>query len=118
MAGAACRSPAPGKPSVAQAKHAVPAASLLPSTATGEGPFALQAGRFANAAAADAWAARVQHEGFSTTVGPVVDGSGTTWWVVAVGRFSSLAEARALRVRLGTLGEVSSWPLIVLPAEW
>jgi cell division protein FtsN len=95
----------------------VPMASiLLPASPPATGTYALQAGQFASQQAAQQLAASISGQGVSSTVVLTTDDTGTSWAVVALGNFTSPAEALSQRTDLANkLGLPQYLAPIVLP---
>jgi septal ring-binding cell division protein DamX len=114
---AAAVTPVDGQVPAGQA--AVPLETLaVPVPAPAARAYALQAAQFASAGAADALVAGIRRQGMPSPAAiKAVDQGGRFWYVVAIGPYATLDEARAARaaaaLRLQLPGAL---PAIVLPA--
>ena len=89
---------------------------LLRSPLPAKAQYALQAGMFSDAAAANGLNARLTKLGYPSQIIAVVDTDRQTWQVVAAGSFGSLNDTDAARIRLEqTLGLAQPPSTIVLP---
>jgi len=111
---AAASAPAAGKP------DPIPAGSLqLPVPLPEKGLYAVQLGQFTDPARADDVAARARASSLPVDkVLEVVDQGGMRWFVVPVGPFVTLDEARSARAGVAQAMQLGDdLPLILLPAE-
>jgi cell division protein FtsN len=91
---------------------------LLPAPLPVKGKFAIQAGQFADADAADELKREAADLGVKAAVVPVVDTNGQHWFVVAAGSFDSLDDARVACWPISRdLGKSNPLPLMLLPPE-
>lgn len=89
---------------------------LLRSPLPAKAQYALQAGMFSDAAAANGLNARLTKLGYPSQIIAVVDTDQQTWQVVAAGSFGSLNDADAARIRLAQALNLAQPPsTIVLP---
>lgn len=89
---------------------------LLRSPLPAKAKYALQAGMFSDAAAANGLNARLTKLGYPSQVIAVVDTDQQTWQVVTAGSFDNLDDADAARSRLAqALGLAQPPSTIVLP---
>lgn len=109
----------PATPSVEKNKPTPFKDLLLPPAPPPEkGPYALQAGQFANTEAGDNLSKRIKDLGLPTVVIATVDSHGQKWSVVSAGAFNSADDARAAQASIaGKLGLTGPLPVIVLPAK-
>lgn len=79
--------------------------------------FALQAGQFVGADTAEALAAAIRQQGMpSAPVIKALDGDGKFWYIVPIGPFATLDEARAARATAALkLQLIGALPAILLP---
>ena len=82
------------------------------------GKYALQAGQFTDAEAADVLQKRAMALGLVSSIIPVVDDFGGHWFVVAAGNFESPDDARAHRSSISRdFGISETLPVILLPPD-
>lgn len=96
----------------------IPAESLLlPAPLPDQGRYALQAGRFANPAQADALGKLAREQGLPVEKAlEILDADGTRWWLLPIGPYASPDEARRARAEVGErLDLEAALPVVLLP---